>query len=82
MAKIKSIVKPNCITDDIRRKSVSFVRTHQPIVPQGSLSWQYQAEALVANNDAEKHQQRDPGQEAVAANPVGSDRDQSDRTDR
>ena len=33
MAEIEPVVEPDCITDDIGRKAVSFVSIHPKIVP-------------------------------------------------
>ena len=41
MTKVELIVKPDCVADDVRRKSVSLVCIHRPIVSQADLTWQY-----------------------------------------
>jgi hypothetical protein len=33
VAKIESIVEPDCITNDIRREAMAFVCVHPPILP-------------------------------------------------
>lgn len=49
MTEIEPVVQPYRVLNDVRRKSVTFVRmggcVHSPIVAQRELTWQYQSES-------------------------------------
>ena len=60
VTEVETIIEPDCVADDIWRKSVTFVCIHAGIVSQKKLIWQYPGLAKYSMLSHYRHCRDDP----------------------